>query len=220
MVKLNPAIESLRACELNFRKAISEAAREARPAELSVLVGWLQDIQRILAEAKSQSGMRTAVESRAGPNVPVRIPPPDNKQTVSGTMRLLPAASKASRHSSKTYPMFFGERDNLVKVGWSKKAREEYEHKAPKRTVFALTAALAEAGRNGRRFTMESVMPIKEPDSETAVPDYQAYLALAWLRALGLVVQHGRQGYTLTNVGLQGELLEHHWSGLPASISQ
>ncbi len=30
-----------------------------------------------------------------------------------------------------------------------------------------------------------------------AVPGYQGYVWLAWLRAAGLVKQHGRQGYSL-----------------------
>jgi hypothetical protein len=28
-------------------------------------------------------------------------------------------------------------------------------------------------------------------------PTYQFYVCLAWLRSVGLVVQHGRQGYTV-----------------------
>ena len=60
-----------------------------------------------------------------------------------------------------------------------------------------MVQALTRAGDNGERFTTEAIIPLKDPTDNSDTPDYQAYLALAWLRSVGLVVQHGRRGYTL-----------------------
>ncbi len=93
------------------------------------------------------------------------------------------------------YPRFVHEGDNLVKIGWSKSGRAEYEHKSPKRLLDLLCGALT--GARGKRITMDKVLPLKDPANGSAFPDYQSYVCLAWLRSSGLVIQHGRQGYSL-----------------------
>lgn len=91
------------------------------------------------------------------------------------------------------YPRFFREGDHIVKVGWSKRGKAEYEHKAPHEAVAIFVDRLHQAGR---RFTMDNLLPIRLRDGRD-VPAYQAYLSLAWLRACGLVEQHGRKGYSV-----------------------
>jgi hypothetical protein len=44
---------------------------------------------------------------------------------------------------------------------------------------------------------MEEVLPLNNPGDGSELPSYQVYLSLAWLRAEDLIVQHGRQGYSL-----------------------
>lgn len=107
------------------------------------------------------------------------------------------------------YPKFFREGDYLVKVGWSKKAREEYQHKAPRRVIDALAAAIARAteskqsARSGRLFTTEDLFtqdrPLKDPTTGEDIPGYQAYVALAWMKMAGVVKQVGRRGYAERN---------------------
>jgi hypothetical protein len=84
-----------------------------------------------------------------------------------------------------------------MKVGWSKKERKEYNHRAPREAVDALAVAVRQIGAKGRLFNGDALLPLKDQGG-SVVPDYQAYVALAWLKHLGLVEQRGRRaGYTL-----------------------
>jgi hypothetical protein len=110
------------------------------------------------------------------------------------------------------YPKFVREGDSLVKIGWSKSQRAEYEHKSPKRLLAVLRDSLTSA--NGKRIMMHRVLPLKDPVTGSAFPDYQSYLCLAWLKSAGLVIQHGRQGYSLPK-GIELEKsVEALWANL------
>jgi hypothetical protein len=53
-------------------------------------------------------------------------------------------------------------------------------------------------GAKGHVFTGDKLLPLKDPADGSRVPDYQAYVALAWLKELGIVKQLGRKsGYKL-----------------------
>ena len=202
MAKPEKVVEVLRACERQMRLAIAEAAAAADPGRLTQLVGWLTDIQRILGEADAAKGGRA--EGAAGvPTVAKEV------------LRATPLNGRNERNA-KQYPQFYRDGEALVKVGWSRKSREEYEHKAPKAAVLAVAAALADAGRAKRRITMEKVMPVRDAASNADVPDYQVYVTLAWLRELNVVVQHGRQGYTLAGNGELQQLIGKSWDSLAA----
>jgi len=45
-------------------------------------------------------------------------------------------------------------------------------------------------------------------------PGYQFYVCLAWLRSVGLVVQHGRQGYTVPEPSKLKASVGAAWSAL------
>jgi hypothetical protein len=115
------------------------------------------------------------------------------------------------------YPAFLRQGDDLVKIGWSPSEKTEYEHKSPKRVLPLLASAIAKTGANGRRFTMDRIIPLLDPDPAHGrrIPDYQVYLCLAWFRDLGFVIQHGRQGYSLASKAPMEPLLEAHWANLP-----
>src|SRR5262249_8469960 len=120
------------------------------------------------------------------------------------------------RKKKKTeYPKFFREGEALVKLGWSKREGKPYEHKAPRKVLRALVQALAGTCLGEGLFDTERLFPLKDPDDRSEVPTYQAYLALAWLRRTGLVVQHGRRGYSLpegTDLERESDRL---WNELP-----
>jgi hypothetical protein len=126
-------------------------------------------------------------------------------------------AKKLANSKSKkaTYPKFRRERDELVKIGWSKKEKAEYRHKAPKAVVLAVAEGLQKRGASGERYTFEELLPFRDRDTQMELPSYQAYLVLAWLRKEGLIVQHGRQGYSLPlNINLI-DAVEERWKLLP-----
>ena len=124
-----------------------------------------------------------------------------------------PAASRRPRKGE--YPKFLCDGDSLVKIGWSKAEKAEYEHKSPKKVVVAVAHALTAAGSKGRRFSMDRVLPLTDPEDSSELPTYQCYLTLAWMRHEGLVVQHGRQGYSLPKNGDLPTAIERIWAQLP-----
>jgi hypothetical protein len=122
---------------------------------------------------------------------------------------------KRARSTKREYPKFLRDGEELLKIGWSKREKKAYRHKAPKRIVLLVSQALQHAGQRAQRVVMEQVLPIRDPQTETDVPTYQAYLSLAWLRKEKLIVQHGRQGYTLASETPLEATLEARWANLP-----
>ena len=123
---------------------------------------------------------------------------------------------KTSRRSKRApakgeYPKFFRRDDQLVKIGWSKKERSEYEHKAPRRVVDALTAAIVRRSGNGKLFTVDDLLPLKDPQDGSEMPGYQVYVALAWFKVAGLVKQHGRSGYSAKNAARLNDNTASAW---------
>jgi hypothetical protein len=153
-----------------------------------------------MAEQFTSSGSKT--EMRANP--------------AGGTKDVHPVAESKtlirSRNKLGEYPRFVREGDNLVKIGWSKSQRAEYEHKSPKRLLTALCEALT--GAKGKRITMNKVLPLKDPTTGSAFSDYQSYVCLAWLKWAGLVIQHGRQGYSLPRGTELERSVETLWANL------
>jgi len=133
------------------------------------------------------------------------------------TLNVTPMLNSPTRARPKReqYPKFLREGNNLVKIGWSPSEKAEYEHKTPRKTLPLLILALSKIGSNGRRFSMDKVLPLVDPSDGNRVPDYQAYLCLAWLKNRGFLTQHGRQGYSLTTRAPIEPLLEAHWAALP-----
>jgi hypothetical protein len=122
--------------------------------------------------------------------------------------------SRRGKRAMSEYPKFVREGDSLVKIGWSRREGKPYEHKAPRRVLRTLVQALVRVGVCGQRFTVDGILPLK--DGGTEIPDYQTYLTLAWLRSVGLLTQHGRQGYSLPEGTDLSELIGGQWDSLPA----
>ena len=132
--------------------------------------------------------------------------------TVASASRPADGGTAAPNQTRRAYPRFERDGDKLIKVGWSKKDRREYEHRAPKEAVVTTVSRMAEQA--GSLFTMEDVLPVKIDDGSDA-PTYQVYLALAWFRDLGLVQKKGKDGYTI-NGSFDWDTVESFWQGLDA----
>ncbi|GJM08235.1 MAG: hypothetical protein DHS20C11_05110 [Lysobacteraceae bacterium] len=105
------------------------------------------------------------------------------------------AASKpTSQRKPGTYPKFRIDGDRLVKVGWSKKRREEYEHRADWSSVELVVKKLKTAYSPNKTFTIEEIFPVTDAD-QNEVPTYQVYLTFAWLRESNTLQKCGRDGY-------------------------
>jgi hypothetical protein len=102
----------------------------------------------------------------------------------------------------------------LVKIAWSKASKSEYQHHAPKAVILALLRKMQTANDGETLIAMDDVLPLSL-DDQGDVPAYKVYTSLAWLRSIGAVEQHGRQGYSVPpNLDAQ-QLIERHWVELP-----
>ena len=216
----------LRAAEQRLRDLITQAAARAEYDALPKLADWAKQLNTLLLgapgvptaeledqavefgrdEEKPERKTAAIVVARAAPRGGRAPSPP-------------PAATRKSpdtrRKKKDEYPKFRRDGETLVKIGWSKSDRSTYEHRAPRRVIKVLVAALNRVGDKGTRFTMDSVLPLRDPDEKTDIPDYQVYLALAWLRATKLLTQHGRQGYSLLPEQDLVQESERLWGTLP-----
>jgi len=122
--------------------------------------------------------------------------------------------SQRSRRTGDQYPKFLRERQDLVKVGWSKRKKREYRHKASRQLVFLLAETLKAQASNGRLITSAEFLPLRDPEDGQELPDCQAYVALAWLVQAGLVEKRGRQGYTVPDPESFDRRLAEVWEAL------
>jgi hypothetical protein len=112
------------------------------------------------------------------------------------------------------FPQFRVDGDKLVKIGWSKKDKRTYEHRAPRDGVFQLAATLEARVRPGTPFKMEHFVPLQVGKGEE-LPTYQTYLALAWFRSLGIVEELGKMGYRFDEGALSKRRIQSYWTKLP-----
>ena len=120
-----------------------------------------------------------------------------------------------NKHARRgAYPSFAKQKDALVKVGWSKTSRTEYEHRAPRPALDILAAAVTEKSRGNRKFTTEDIFPLRNSDGSD-IPTYQAYVCLAWLCAIGVLQKNGRQGYEVVTDHCLDDVVTQLWRELP-----
>lgn len=211
-MKCNEATRLLDECERELRKLVAEAASEGDYPSVLRITDWAKAVAALAAEGHSAKPLSTATladattagRAKGGTNASseLEIAPP------SGVRKL--------RRTSDAYPKFFRRGNELVKVGWSKKDRKEYNHRAPRQAVDAVGFAVRQIGAKGKLFNGEALLPLKDPTDGAAVPGYQAYVALAWLRHLGLVEQRGRRGgYTLAREKQIDSTITAAWPILP-----
>jgi hypothetical protein len=171
--------------ENNLKKLLAETATGGDYSLVVRLAGWAHRLSDLLSEIVKAAPAGTASSDLSIPDAGKHQP-----------LQSSPVLQKTRRASE--YPKFRRDADTLVKIGWSKTQKSEYEHKAPVGVLTDLVAAISAFAGRKIPFAMETIMPLKSPRDGGAYPDYQVYLCLAWLRAQHLVIQHGRQGYTIT----------------------
>lgn len=171
--------------------------------------------------AKCEADLRTLVASAADSgdyDAVLRITAWAKQIAVMSGDRPVSAPEKRSVAEGKAtrpiYPRFVRRGDQLVKIGWSKREKSEYEHKAPRKAALVLAKAAAEAGKDGRIFQINALLPLSDPKDGTEIPDYQVYLVIAWWRSAGLLDQHGRQGYSIPNTSQLHQAVESAWTKL------
>jgi hypothetical protein len=204
----NPsAVRLLDNCEKGLRDLLAKAAAEGEYADIIQLTSWAKVVHGLVGDAKSERGTPGSSALRAPNGRLESFPMPGEPRKV----RKGPQRSRSTKLDG--YPKFFRSTDELVKVGWSKREKAEYQHRAPYGVLSLLIRKLALAGAGGRMFTANDVFPLNT-DHGTEIPIYQGYLCLAWLRSEGLIQPHGRQGYTVSNEEKLVAAVDDHWQSL------
>ena len=110
---------------------------------------------------------------------------------------------KPSTSARGEYPKFKLERDVLVKIGWSRREKKEYEHRSPISTLDTLAKAITATARIDKsgtgRFSTDDLFPLTDTDG-SALPSYQSYLCLAFLRSQNLIERANRSQYVAPSV--------------------
>lgn len=193
-----PTIQDARSilsdAEKGLRELMQRDIREQRYTELAEVARMADGVAR-LARGELFSSRVEPASASVG----------NGRATVARTSR-----ARAAAASSGSYPRFARQGDKLVKTGWSKRAREEYEHRAPRSAVLAFTEHLGKLVTAGRAFTADEITPVHDAAGQE-LPSYQVYLGIAWLRAMGVLKKKGRDGYVLTAEELDGSLFDQLW---------
>lgn len=195
----------------------SEVLKILRGAEKD-LQGVIQDRLRAHCynEVASIAAVADQVRSLAeGGARPEKVKATPGSKDTPGQSKTKARVRGRSRQTASAYPRYERDGDRLVKLGWSKKHREVYEHRANKSAVIAFARTLAGAVVPGEVFRVDSILPVFDSETESNVPEYQIYLAMGWLRHAGAIEKSGRDGYVLVAGAESPDTVDHHWQSLP-----
>lgn len=204
---------------------LARAAAIVRSAEASlrelmqsaVAAGDYRDLPALVRIAEQLSEAATKLDQPA--SLPPTTDNPTRRSVPSGGRAVKPGASAVdprlrSRAHTSEYPSFRRDGERLVKIGWSKSDRSEYRHRAPKHVARTLLAAISALDPAKGLFTVEQLLPLADPTDGRDIAPHQVYVALAWFKAEGIVMQHGRDGYSLLAKSESEALLEERWRSL------
>ena len=195
----------LRDAERGLRELIERAVEQQRYGDVSEIAKLADGISKLTRQLSPQRPATVDRERVATSNGN------GNGSAHAATQRK--AAVRLNQKGS--YPRFERDGDRLIKVGWSKKNNEAYEHRAPRHSVIAFVRHLARHVDRSNFFSMETLLPIPDVVNGGELPAYQAYMTLAWLRQAGAIEKKGRDGYILRMTHLVDEDIDTLWDQLP-----
>ncbi len=223
------AIEIIRCAEKELRSLLVDAVDRGDYDGVRSLADWAKQLGAMIQNC-SGNGAQSLPEAVVEPGPTDRDRPPSYHSMVSqkpairqdhapiprrkGKRKTNSRKARGRKSTVGEFPKFYRAREDLLKEGWSKREKAVYQHKAPKRILLLLVEAVNRIGLNGDRFSMEQVLPLHDPMNDSEVPTYQAYLSLAWLRKEKIIVQHGRQGYSLPKETDIAAVVEERWQQL------
>lgn len=170
----------------------------------AVSAGEYRDLPTLAKMAEQLCGMTARI---GAPEDPARISTPKPPS--------LSTSRKTKPKGKKEYPRFKREGDRLVKIGWSKSDKAEYLHRAPSSVGRTLLLAVHNVVKSKEVFSVEDLLPLSDASEKSEIPPHQVYVALAWLKAEGIVLPKGREGYTLLVTEEPSKLFDDRWKALP-----
>ena len=171
---------------------------------IDILTKTESDIQKVIIEAAQAGDYRSVDMARSAAvnikNLRTQIMNPASKAEIKSSKNKTLSKRKAlSRKGTRSgYPTFKVKNDTLVRIGWSKKQRREYTHKAP-RLVFDKTIKamdiLAQSGAGP--FLAENIIEQANSNESQSIPSYQIYVVIGLLKQTNCIKQVGRDGYDI-----------------------
>ena len=200
------ALKYIEDCERGLREIAAEALNLGEYDSAMVIMEWAKTISGVTANRKN----KIEPSQEKSENRESKSADSDNSNDSEDNSETDSPAPKKRRK----YPQFARQQNELIKFGWSKRARKEYQHRSPRTVLELLVGRIAEFGARRKLFTADMILPLKD-SAGNEIPSYQAYLCLAWLRECRLVVAKGRQGYRVPSIeALKGSTGER-WDKLP-----
>lgn len=204
--------------DLRLRKLIADLDGAAR-SEIALAAGEgrFDELPQLTPMAKEIAALAARWPCDASP-APMALSQPE--ATTEASVPAAPRGETTPQSSTKLkksdYPKFLREKHELVKLGWSPREKGPYEHRVPKGGVDAVVSAVASKGKAGHRFTMDEILKaLAGSKNAEQVPSYQTYAVVSWLKWAGMVLQHGRQGYTVVRPQTFASSIESAWQSLP-----
>ena len=199
---IQDARKVVRDTEATLREMIAQCLAEKRYSDVAQIASLAEGTARLVRDNPER--MPTVASPVLSPEPELPVAPRIGRQ-----------AQPARKASKKGYPLFFRDGNRLVKIGWSKKTRSEYEHRASREVPALLVAAIRSKVGEGDLFAATDVIPLPVGADTESVPDYQAYLALKWLDMMGVVSKSGRDRYAFVPGVLDPNGLDELWQQLP-----
>lgn len=190
------ARSALLAAEQRLRSLMGAAVQNGRYLEVARLADMAQALEQISKLADIAPGRNVSTQVKS--DVPARRTSKSE-------------APKTKPHEE--FPKFARDGDQLIKIGWSKRNKSEYEHKVLRTAALSVYLQLGERTDSGG-FKMEELLPIKMTDGSD-VPSYQSYLVLAWLRHFQLVEKLGKNSYQWMIEGIDDASFQKVWESTP-----
>jgi hypothetical protein len=197
MDTLDRGTHLLKETEAKLRALVSEAAASGDYSSVVQIASWARTVSELFNRK---------------PGERVSSLPSTRSSTHNGAKG--PKQISLAKRGQRSYPLFFRQGDQVVRIAWSKREKKEYRHKADSSVLKVLAKSMAEKGSDGRVFATDQFLPVRDSQN-TEVPNYQAYLGISLFKQVGLIDQHGRQGYSIPRLADFKDAVEAVWKKLP-----
>jgi hypothetical protein len=169
--------------------AVREAGANAFRSGDDIAAGQARDIVAGLMALSLRLNRQMPDESPSDPVASLR----QNVRSCGGKRK----RSKARKGKQANYPRFEVRNNNLIRIGWSKKDKSEYQHKTPREIFDRTVEAMQKLAQSGPGPFMAEKIFENTNSEEGPVPSYQAYVVIGLLRDRQCVEQLGREGYMI-----------------------
>ena len=197
--------EILHGAERSLRTLMEACIKDQRYGDVAEVARAAERVSRLLSNGSLTGTHAAATTTR--------------QSSARTTRRNNGGMGSGNGKSKRVYPRFERDGDKLVKIGWSKKNKSTYEHRAPKEAVVSFVRHLTSSGAPGEVFAVDDLLPVPDVANDCEVPTYQVYLSLAWLRDAGVINKKGRDGYVLMAPNLDESEFGVLWAALPAQTT-